>query len=110
MGTGKPIRTDLSLVGQGTPSLVLAYENFSPSGGEALNRLRRVQAHFETRLVILAADLGTPAGRQFADQHEIIDGQTVFMNQAGQSIEVSYVAANESELRATLETYLSRVE
>ncbi len=35
MGAGKPISTDLSVIGQGKPALVLAYENYSPAGGEA---------------------------------------------------------------------------
>mgnify|MGYP000538382608 CR=1 FL=1 len=34
----RPMSTDLSTVGQGKPALVLVYENFSPSSGEALDR------------------------------------------------------------------------
>ena len=39
ISVGKPIGTDLSVIGQGKPAIVLAYENHSPIGGEALNRL-----------------------------------------------------------------------
>ena len=34
-----PISTDLSQVGQGRPAMVLAYENFSPNGGEDLGHV-----------------------------------------------------------------------
>ena len=50
MGAGKPISTDLSIIGQGKPVLVLAYENFSPDGGDALNRLRRFRNAARARL------------------------------------------------------------
>jgi len=33
IGGGKPIGTDLSVIGQGKPAIVLAYENHSPTGG-----------------------------------------------------------------------------
>ena len=47
---GKPINSDLSVIGQGRPVLVLAYENHTPAGMEALKRFRRVKADYEDRM------------------------------------------------------------
>ena len=43
VGMGRPISTDLSQVGQGRPTLVLAYENYSPEGGAALTSLGKIR-------------------------------------------------------------------
>jgi hypothetical protein len=48
MSVGKSISSDLSVIGQGKPALVLAYENYSPAGGEALNRLRQVKSDYDS--------------------------------------------------------------
>jgi len=110
MGGGKPIGSDLSVIGQGKPVLVLAYENFSPIGGEALNRLRQVRSDYDLRLNFVVADLGTPHGRAFASRHRLADGQAVFLNQDGQAIRVISIPADEQELRSRLESKLAAVE
>lgn len=106
----KPMSTDLSVVGQGRPALVLAYENFSPSGGEALDRLRQVRSDYESRLDFLVADLGTPEGRAFANRFQLLDGQAVFLKQDGQPLRVTNISADERELRNQLDYQLVVVE
>lgn len=106
----KPMSTDLSVVGQGRPALVLAYENFSPSGGEALDRLRQVRSDYESRLDFLVADLGTPEGRAFANRFQLLDGQAVFLKQDGQPLRVTNISADERELRNQLDYQLAVVE
>jgi hypothetical protein len=103
----KPISTDLSVIGQGSPVLVLAYENFSPSGGEALERLRKIRAEYEPRIQFRVADLGTPAGRAFARQFGVGDAQTVFLKPDGQLLLVSGVPQDEGELRSLLDYKLA---
>jgi hypothetical protein len=110
MGAGKPISTDLSIIGQGKPVLVLAYENFSPAGGDALNRLRHVRGDFDSRLDFVVADLGTPHGRAFANRHKLLNGQAVFLKQNGQPLGVTSIPADEQELRSRLEAKLAAVE
>lgn len=106
----KPMSTDLSVVGQGRPALVLAYENFSPSGGEALDRLRQVRSDYESRLDFLVADLGTPEGRAFANRFQLLDGQAVFLKQDGQPLRATSISADERELRNQLDYQLVVVE
>lgn len=106
----KPLSTDLSLVGQGQPALVLAYENYSPAGSEALERIRGVRAEYEGRLDFLVADLGTPQGRAFAERHGIRDGVAVFLRQDGEPLRVTGIPADQADLRRRLDGKLAEVE
>lgn len=110
MGSGKPIGTDLSVIGKGKPVLVLAYENYSPAGGNALNSLRKVRSDYDSRLEFAVADLGTPQGRAFADRHQLHDGQALFLNQNGQPVQVTGIPTDEQELRKRIESRLQAVE
>jgi len=110
MGVGKPISTDLSVIGQGKPTLVLAYENFSPTGGDALNRLRQVRSDYDSRLDFVVVDLGTPQGRAFANRYQLVDGQAAFLKQDGQLLQLTGIPADEQELRSHLESKLAAVE
>ena len=110
VGVGKPISTDLSVIGQGKPALVLAYENYSPAGGEALNRLRQVKSDYDSRLDFVVADLGTPQGHAFANRYQLSDGQAIFLKQDGKPLKVTSIPADERELRRRLESKLAAVE
>jgi hypothetical protein len=110
MGVGKPISTDLSVIGQGKPALVLAYENYSLAGGDALNRLRQVKSDYDSRLDFVVADLGTPQGLAFANRYQLIDGQAIFLKQDGKPLQVTSIPADERELRRRLESKLAAVE
>lgn len=102
-----PISTDLSGVGQGTPALVLAYENFSPAGGTALERIGRVRADYEDRMMFRVADLGTPDGKAFARRHGLSDAVAVFLTGDGRALRVADVPASEQELRQQLDLKLA---
>lgn len=110
MGGGKPISTDLSVIGQGKPALVLAYENYSIIGGEALNRLRKVRSDFDSRLNFVVADLGTPQGSDIAKRHKLVDGLAVIFKQNGQALEVFNIPENENALKSLLESRLSSLQ
>ncbi len=105
----KPLSTDLSAVGQGKPALVLAYENYSPAGAAALERLRHIKGDYEEYVDFLVADLGTPQGRTFADRHNIDNGVAVFLRQDGRPLRVTGIPADEEELRRRLDGKLVEV-
>lgn len=109
-GVVKPVSTDLSVIGQGKPVLVLAYENFSPTGGEALERLREVRADYDSRMQIVVADLGTPQGRSFANRFGVGDGQTVFLDPDGRAVSIAHVPDDEQVLRRLLNDKLAMLE
>jgi len=106
----KPVSMDLSLVGQGKPSLVLAYENFSPTGGAALEQLRKVRGDYELRLVFIVADLGTPQGRQFASRYGLADGQAVLLNGQASPLAAFMIPRDTAALRARLDKALGQSE
>lgn len=109
-GVVKPVSTDLSVVGQGKPTLVLAYENFSPAGGEALDRIRQVRAEYESRLHFVVADLWTPEGRAFANRFGLADGQAVFLKPDGQPLHVIRIPGDGREFRTRLDEKLAAIE
>ena len=104
---GKPISTDLSIIGKGKPALVLAYDNFSPTGGDALNRLRNVRNDYDSRLDFMVADLGTPQGEAFANRYKLADGHAVFIMKDGQPLRVTSIPEDDRELRNRLDSMLS---
>ena len=105
----RPISSDLSALGQGRPALVLAYENYSPTGGEALARLDGVRADYEPRMDFRVADLGTPQGRTFAERHGLRDGLAVFLKPDGTPLRVTGIPADEQQLRRRLDAKLAAV-
>lgn len=110
IGFVKPMSTDLSVIGKGKPVLVLAYENFSPTGGEALSQLQKVKSDYESRLHFVVADLGTPQGIAFANHHKLYDGQAVFIKHNGEPLNSTGISENEQELRRQLDSKLPELE
>ena len=105
----RPISTDLSGVGQGKPALVVAYENYTPAGANALERLSGVRADYEDRMLFRVADLGTPDGRAFASLHRLSNGVAVFLGHDGERVRVTAIPASEAELREQLDRKLAAV-
>ncbi len=109
-GVVKPVSTDLSVIGQGQPVLVLAYENFSPTGGAALDRLREIRDEYEPRLRFVVADLGTPQGRAFANRFGLNDGETVFIGPDGEAVVIAHHAGEVGDLRTLIDEKLADLE
>lgn len=110
MSVGKPISSDLSVIGQGKPALVLAYQNYSPPGGEALNRLRKVQDDYEEKIEFVVADLGTQAGSAFARQYDLVDGLAIVLMPNGEPVQVTGIPPEEHKLRDFLNAKLLELE
>jgi hypothetical protein len=106
--TPKPMSSDLSLVNEDKPAVVLAYENFSPTGGEALARLKQIRPDYQARINFVVADIGTPDGRAFAARYRLVDGQAVILTRAKQAIAIAGPSMPEKTLRETLDAALSQ--
>jgi hypothetical protein len=107
---GKPISTDLSTVGQGRPALVLVYENYSPAAADALKSLNQVRGDYSAQLDFVIADLGVPQGRAFANQHQLGNGQAMFMSPEGVPVSATFIPVDEQELRGRLDSKLASLE
>jgi hypothetical protein len=107
---GKPVSTDLSIIGKGKPVLVLAYQNHSPTSIEALNSLNQVRNVYESRYEFVVVDLGVPQGRAFASRSLMVEGQAIFLNQDGEPLLVTGIPADEQALRRLLDSQLAAME
>ncbi len=105
----QPISSDLSAIGQGQPSLVLAYENFSSESGAMLNQLNSIRKDYQDVMNFAVADLGTPEGQAFARQHNISNGAAVFLSAEGRPLRVSFLTSDEQSLRKLLDEKLALV-
>jgi hypothetical protein len=105
----QPMNTDLSVVGQGRPALVLAYENFSPDSGAALNQLNRIRDDYEPHMAFAVADLGAPQGQTFAQKYNLFNGAAVFLSAEGKPIRVVVLSSDEQALRELLDEKLALV-
>jgi hypothetical protein len=98
------------VIGKGKAALVLVYQNHSPTGGEALNRLNQVRSDYESRYDFVVADLGVPQGRAFASRYQMVDGQAMFLNQDGEPLLVTGIPADEQALRRLLDSQLAAMK
>jgi hypothetical protein len=103
----RPVSTDLAAVGQGTPAVVLAFENYSPAGLDSLERLKEIRGGYEDRVLFRVADLGTPAGRGFATRHGLENGMIALVGPDGAPVHRTYVPGTAERLRAVLDARLT---
>ncbi|WP_417580704.1 hypothetical protein [Nitrincola sp.] len=99
----KPISKDLSVIGQGSPVVVLVYESYAPAGMDAMERLNQVRSDYEPNIKFRVAHLGTPEGDVFVRRHEAFDGVIVLFDAAGEVIRVTTVPSQIDQLRRELE-------
>lgn len=102
----KPVSTDLTSVGQGTPVLVLAFENYSPAGLNALERLKAVRGNYEGRLLFRVADLGAPAGQTFAERYGLENAMVALLGGDGDPVLRSYLPGTNEGLKELLDAHL----
>ena len=105
----QPLSSDLSSVGQGQPSLVLAYENFHPESGAMLNQLSRIKSDYMDQMNFAVADLGTPEGKAFARKYGIDNGSAVFLSADGKPLRVAFLTSDEQALRQLLNEKLALI-
>jgi thioredoxin-like negative regulator of GroEL len=106
----RPMSTDLSVVGQGKPVLVLVYENHSPSSIDALDRLKQVRTDYEARLAFVVADQGTPDGQAFAGRYGLSQTHAMLLRSNGEPVVVMTIPMAEQDLRSRLDQYLATIE
>lgn len=82
--TGRVISTDLSVIGEGRPVAVLAFESYSPQGMQAMDQINVIRDDFEDRLIFRVASIGSPDGNRFVAAHGIRDGILVVLDGDGE--------------------------
>ena len=76
----------------------------------ALNRLSRIKSDYDSRLDFVVADLGVPEGHAFANRHQMVNGQAMFIKQDGQPLWIRSIPVDELALRSRLDSSLKAVE
>lgn len=94
--------TDLAVVGQGRPALVLAMEGNYQEGASVMNLLHGLRGEFEGSVHFVVAALGRPEGRAFAERHQARDGTVLLFDAGGQRVAVLQTPQAQDELRQAL--------
>ena len=80
------ISTDLSVIGQGRPALVLTRDSNYLGGAEVLEKLNTIQSQYAQRVQFRIAHLGEPVGRAFAETYQTQDGDLTLFDEDGQQL------------------------
>lgn len=97
--------TDLSRIGSGQPTLVLAYDMNYAGGMEVMELMNEIRADYAGKVDFLVAHLGMADGRAFAEKHGASDGTVMLFSGDGtpggklyhpESIEVLRQALNDA--------------
>lgn len=104
--TGRVISTDLSVIGEGRPVAVLAFESYSPQGMQAMDQINIIRDDFEDRLIFRIASIGSPEGDRFVARHGISDGILVVLGGDGEVLDMWGVVGDTTTLARKLNTAL----
>ena len=95
--------TDLSLVGNGRPAVVLAYDPNFGGGMAAMELMNVIRSDYEDRVQFLIARFGLPEGRAFANRHRAVDGTILLFAGDGTRVNSVHLPESEEQLRHVLD-------
>jgi hypothetical protein len=99
-GAGYP--TDMTRVGAGVPTLVLAHDSGYVGGSEVMERMNGLRADYAGRVDFLVAHLRMADGAAFAQRHGARDGTVLLFSADGRKVGVLHLP-NVDELRQALD-------
>ena len=99
----KGFKDDLSLIGQGNVSAVLLHDKNLVSTTKMMELMNKVRSDYEPGIVFLAADIVTPAGRNFSQTQGIGVVNLLIFDPDGKRLTALNGGANEQQLREVLD-------
>jgi hypothetical protein len=96
------ISTDLTVIGQGQPVLVLTRDVNYLGGAQVLEMLKPIQGDYAERASFRIAHLGQPDGRSFADRHGTSDGDITLLDAKGNLLETVVEPPNAAQVEDLL--------
>ena len=99
-GAGYP--TDLSRVGAGRPTLVLAQDNNYVGGAEVMELMNGIRGDYADRVDFLVAHLGMADAQIFASRHGARDGTVLLFAGDGRRVDMLQHPQSADELRQAL--------
>ena len=103
----KGFKSDLSVIGQGSPVVVLAHNKDSVQSLNLMDMLNKVRSHYEGRIEFRVVDNGTPQGRAFIAQQQVSLGTLLLFGPDGTRQRVVSGINNEDVLRTTLDAAIN---
>ncbi|MGD8572359.1 MAG: hypothetical protein PVH98_07830, partial [Gammaproteobacteria bacterium] len=94
--------SDLSVIGQGKPVVVLAHNKDSVQSLKLMDMLNKVRHEYDDRMMFRVVDINTPEGRAFIDRQQVQLGTLLLFAPDGARRQVIGGIRQEAELRATL--------
>ncbi len=94
--------TDLTRIGAGQPTLVLAHDANYASGMAIMDQMNAIRADYAGKVEFLVAHLGMPDGQAFASQHGVNDGTVLLFSAEGKRIGMLTPPQTADSLRQTL--------
>lgn len=104
----KGFKSDLSVIGQGSPVVVLAHNKDSVQSLNLMSMLNKVRADYEGQMEFRVVDNGTPQGRAFISKQQVNLGALLLFGPDGTRQRVVSGINNEELLRSTLDTAFNR--
>ena len=105
-GAGYP--TDLTRVGAGTPTLVLAHDNSYLGGAAVMELMNDLRGDYAGRVDFLVAHLQMAEGAAFARRFGAQDGTVMLFGADGRSIGILHMPRSVAELKSALDQALAR--
>ena len=94
--------TDLSRVGAGRPTLVLAQNNNYVGGAEVMELMNGIRGEYAERVDFLVAHLGMADAQVFAGRHGARDGTVLLFSGDGRCVGMLQQPQSADELRRAL--------
>ena len=94
--------TDLTQIGAGRPSLVLAHDANYAGGMAVMELMNAVRGDYEERVNFLVAHLGMADGQEFARRHGARDGVVLLFSEDGRNVGVLHQPKSTEELQRAM--------
>lgn len=104
----KGFKSDLTLIGQGTTSVVLIHDKNLVASTKMMELLNKVRSDYEGSVIFLAVDIATPAGQSFSQQQRAGVVDLVIFGADGKRLQVLGGTTGEQALRAALDATLQQ--
>lgn len=82
----EPFSGDLTRIGDGTPAIVLAFENHTSPGLDGMEKLSAIRPDYAPQLHLLVADVSMPAAREVIEGHGAVNGEMMLFDRHGRHV------------------------
>lgn len=103
----KGFKDDLSVIGQGSVSVVLVHDKNLVAGTETMALLNKIRPDYEGTVDFLAVDIDTPIGQAFIREQRVNVIDLVIFGQDGSRQQVVNAGVGERALRSALNEMVS---